>query len=216
VQAPAEYELVVNLKTAGFSRASVPELREKSRRAVAPPARRVNILVAYSPRMDLRSGFRSRSRNDVAANVSANRTDGPNIYHMPPRLRVFSLWRSNLAIIDPEPRTWRDLAEHFGPYTTCYNCFARWRRAGVWDHLMRALTAGHDAAVQMIDMSIVRVHQHGASSAGKGEQGRSRGGLTTQLPAIVDTGGLPLRLALTTGRAVLQQDQTMSAGRYAR
>jgi transposase len=46
---------------------------------------------------------------------------------------------------------WRDLSENFGPYTTCYNCFARWRRAGVWDQLMNALTASHDAAVQIID-----------------------------------------------------------------
>jgi transposase len=53
---------------------------------------------------------------------------------------------------------WRDLPENFGPYTTCYNRFVRWRRAGVWDQLMNALTAGHDAAVQMIDTSAVRVH----------------------------------------------------------
>jgi transposase len=61
---------------------------------------------------------------------------------------------------------WRDLPESFGPYTTCYNRFVRWRRAGVWDQLMNVLTAGHDAAVQMIDTSIVRVHQHGACIAG--------------------------------------------------
>lgn len=26
---------------------------------------------------------------------------------------------------------WRDLPDNFGPYTTCYNRFVRWRRAGV-------------------------------------------------------------------------------------
>ena len=31
---------------------------------------------------------------------------------------------------------WRDLPDNFGPYTTCYNRFVRWRRAGVWDRLM--------------------------------------------------------------------------------
>jgi len=98
---------------------------------------------------------------------------------------------------------WRDLPENFGPYTTCYNRFVRWRRAGVWGRLMTALTAGHDAAVQMIDTSIVRVHQHGACIAGNSEQlmGRSRGGLTTKIHAVVDTCGLPVRLALTTGEA---------------
>jgi transposase len=59
---------------------------------------------------------------------------------------------------------WRDLPGSFGPYTTCYNRFVRWRRAGVWDQLMDALTAAHDAAVQMIDTSIVRVHQHGSQA----------------------------------------------------
>jgi transposase len=57
---------------------------------------------------------------------------------------------------------WRDLPHNFGPYTTCYDRFVRWRRAGVWAKIMNALAAAHDAAVQMIDTSIVRVDQHGA------------------------------------------------------
>jgi Transposase DDE domain len=73
----------------------------------------------------------------------------------------------------------------------------------VWDCLTNALTAGHDAAGQMIDTSIVRVYQHGACIAGNSEQlmGRSRGGLTTKIHAVVDNCGLPVRLALTTGEA---------------
>ena len=58
--------------------------------------------------------------------------------------------------------SWRDLPDNFGPYTTCYNRFVRWRRAGVWDRIMNSLSLAHDAGVQMIDKSIVRVHQHGA------------------------------------------------------
>jgi transposase len=46
---------------------------------------------------------------------------------------------------------WRDLPEAYGPRTTCYNRFVGWRQAGVWDRIMDALAAGHDAAVQMID-----------------------------------------------------------------
>ena len=77
---------------------------------------------------------------------------------------------------------WRDLPIAFGPYTTCYNRFVRWRRAGVWSRIIDALAAAHDAAVQMIDMSIVRVHQHGACISRNKRQsmGRSRGGLTKQ------------------------------------
>jgi transposase len=55
---------------------------------------------------------------------------------------------------------WRDLPERYGPYTTAYNRFNRWRKAGVWDRLMDAVTRAHDGKVQMIDSSIVRVHQH--------------------------------------------------------
>jgi len=57
---------------------------------------------------------------------------------------------------------WRDLPNAFGPYTTCYNRFVRWRRAGVWSRIMDALAAVHDTAVQMIDTSIVRVHTNTA------------------------------------------------------
>ena len=98
---------------------------------------------------------------------------------------------------------WRDLPERFGPHTTCYNRFVRWRRAGVWDHIMDAVTAAHDAAVQMIDTSVVRVHQHGACIAGNREQhmGRSRGGLTSKIHAVVDADGLPVGLGLTPGEA---------------
>src|SRR5258705_1753697 len=35
---------------------------------------------------------------------------------------------------------WRDLPERYGPRTTCYNRFVRWRRAGVWDQIMDGLT----------------------------------------------------------------------------
>ena len=98
---------------------------------------------------------------------------------------------------------WRDLPDNFGPYTTCYNRFVRWRRAGVWAKIMNALAGAHDAAVQMIDTSIVRVHQHGACITRNRRQsmGRSRGGLTSKIHALVDTNGLPVRLALTAGEA---------------
>ena len=72
---------------------------------------------------------------------------------------------------------WGDLPATYGPRTTCYNRFVRWRRAGVWDQIMDALAAGQDAAVQMVDTSVVRVHQHGACVADNNHQdmGRSRG-----------------------------------------
>jgi transposase len=59
---------------------------------------------------------------------------------------------------------WADLPERYGPPTTIYNRFNRWRKAGVWDRLMDAITRAHDGNVQMIDTSIVRVHQQGATA----------------------------------------------------
>jgi transposase len=93
---------------------------------------------------------------------------------------------------------WRDLPETFGPYTTCYNRFVRWRRAGVWSKIINALAGAHDVAVQTIDTSIVRVRQHGACiSRNRGQSmGRSRDGLTSKIHAVVDTNGLPVQLAL--------------------
>ena len=91
---------------------------------------------------------------------------------------------------------WRDPPDGYGPHTT-------WRRAGVWDQIMDALAATHNAAVQIIDTSIVRVHQQGACIANNRQQqmGRSRGGLTSKIHAVVDADGLPVQLAITTGEA---------------
>ena len=61
---------------------------------------------------------------------------------------------------------WADLPERHGPRSTVYNRFNRWRKAGVWDRLMDALVKAHDGDVQMIDTSIVRVHQQGATAKG--------------------------------------------------
>jgi transposase len=68
---------------------------------------------------------------------------------------------------------------------------------------MDALASAHDVAVQMIDTSIVRVHQHGACIAGNTEQhmDRSRAGLTSNIHAVVGANGLPVHLDLTPGEA---------------
>ena len=97
---------------------------------------------------------------------------------------------------------WRDLPAAFGPYTTCYNRFVRWRRAGVWSHIIDALSSAHDAAVQMIDTSLSAcISTLRASRNQRQSMGRSRGGLTSKIHALVDSNGLPVRLALSPGEA---------------
>lgn len=96
---------------------------------------------------------------------------------------------------------WRDLPACYGPYTTCYNRFVRWQTAYIWDRILEAVSGSDAADVQMIDSTIVRVHQHAASIKRHGRlcTGRSRGGLTSNIHAVVDRKGLPLRLALIGG-----------------
>jgi len=58
---------------------------------------------------------------------------------------------------------WAEIPERYGPSTTCYNRFVRWRKAGVWDRLLAAVSAAFEGDIVMIDSTCVRVHQHGAT-----------------------------------------------------
>ena len=58
---------------------------------------------------------------------------------------------------------WADIPGRYGPYTTCYNRFVRWRKLGVWDRIFAAISAAYEGDLQMVDNSSVRVHQHAAN-----------------------------------------------------
>ena len=57
---------------------------------------------------------------------------------------------------------WRDLPERYGPYTTAYNRFNRWAKAGIWLRIFETLAAKSPQSMQFIDSSIIRAHQHAA------------------------------------------------------
>jgi transposase len=59
---------------------------------------------------------------------------------------------------------WRDLPERYGPYTTVYNRYNRWAKAGVWLRMFEALAARSPQSMQLIDSSIIRAHQHAAGA----------------------------------------------------
>ena len=59
---------------------------------------------------------------------------------------------------------WRDLPERYGPRTTCHNRFVRWRKAGVWDRLMDAISAAHDGEIRLIDSTSIRAHEQAATA----------------------------------------------------
>lgn len=73
---------------------------------------------------------------------------------------------------------WRDLPERYGPYTTVYNRYNRWSKAGVWLRIFETLAARSPQSMQMIDSSIIRAHQHAA--------GGKKGARITPLAVLVE------------------------------
>lgn len=49
---------------------------------------------------------------------------------------------------------WRGPPERYGPYTTCYNRFDRWAKAGVWRRIFEALAQHSPQSMHLIDSSI--------------------------------------------------------------
>ena len=58
---------------------------------------------------------------------------------------------------------WRDLPGELGHWHRVYVRYNRWAKKGVWTRVFEALAANPALEQLMIDGSIVRVHQHGAS-----------------------------------------------------
>lgn len=79
---------------------------------------------------------------------------------------------------------WAEVPERYGPSTTCYNRFVRWRKAGVWDRLLEEISTAYDGDIIMIDSTCVRVHQHGATG---------KKGLSTMVAWDVPVGASPAK-----------------------
>jgi transposase len=99
---------------------------------------------------------------------------------------------------------WRLLPAIYGSWRAAHMRFKHWSDKGVWAELFERLKVAPDMEVAMIDSTIVRAH---ACSAGykKDSQeqealGRSRGGFTTKIHALVDALGNPLKFTLTAGQ----------------
>ncbi|GAN63666.1 hypothetical protein AIN02nite_29080 [Acetobacter indonesiensis] len=76
----------------------------------------------------------------------------------------------------------------------------RWCESGVIERIFRHLAAEHDNASMMTDSTIVRAHQHSAGARKKSVDQAIvplRGGLTTNIHAIVDVAGKAVALSLT-------------------
>ncbi|PYD79353.1 IS5/IS1182 family transposase [Komagataeibacter oboediens] len=99
---------------------------------------------------------------------------------------------------------WRELPVRSGNWKNVHRRLRRWCEGGVIKRIFRHLAADRDNDYMMIDSTIVRDHQHSAEARKKGgadqASGRSRGGLTSKIHAIVDAAGMAVALSLTPGQ----------------
>ena len=70
----------------------------------------------------------------------------PNIDHR--RIIDGILWRERTGA------PWRDLPDRYGPWSTVYSRFWRWREAGIWDRIFAAVQQEADA-VGEVDWSVI-------------------------------------------------------------
>src|SRR3954465_9563358 len=86
---------------------------------------------------------------------------------------------------------------------SAFQGFRRLAKRGVFDRIFQVLAQDADFESVIIDGTIVRVHQHGTAARGGTQAqaiGRSRGGLTTKIVALVDALGNLVRFVLLPGQ----------------
>lgn len=97
---------------------------------------------------------------------------------------------------------WRFLPICYGSWRTVHKRFKAWADKGIWGDLMNCVS-DIDLSIVMIDSTIVRAHACSAGyKKGGNEQealGRSKGGFSTKIHAIVDAVGKPIKFILTGG-----------------
>ena len=102
--------------------------------------------------------------------------------------------RSTIEAILYRMRTgcpWRDIPATFGKFPTIYSCFNRWSKKGIFQKILKRLSADADKEWLMMDGSYIRAHQHAAGAAAcSGEDdhaiGISRGGTTSKMHLMVN------------------------------
>jgi len=99
---------------------------------------------------------------------------------------------------------WRLLPIYYGDWRAIHKRFKEWSDKGIWEKFFESFKEDPDMEWVMIDSTIVRAHAcsagYGKDSQDKEALGRSKGGFTTKIHAIVDALGNPLKLVLTAGQ----------------
>ena len=99
---------------------------------------------------------------------------------------------------------WRALPEKYGSWKTVYSRFRRWQKRGYLAAILKLLTLQADMDHIMIDGTYVHAHKHSAgarhTSGINQALGRSRGGFTSKIHAVVDALGNLLAFTVTAGQ----------------
>jgi transposase len=98
---------------------------------------------------------------------------------------------------------WRDLPPGFGKWGTVWKRFRRRAENGVFERVFATLSDEPVFEYALIDGTILKVHRHRTGARGETQNqaiGRSRGGLTTKIVALLDALGNLVRFVLLPGR----------------
>jgi len=111
---------------------------------------------------------------------------------------------------------WRLLPIYYGNWRAVHKRFKQWSKRNIWKKLFENFQEDPDMEWTMIDSTVIRAH---ACAAGYGKDtqeqealGRSKGGFSTKIHALVDALGNPLKFVLTPGqRHDITQAKNLSA-----
>lgn len=99
---------------------------------------------------------------------------------------------------------WRELPCYYGKWRSVHKRYESWCCKGFWTLILRGFSKNYDGESILIDATIVRAHPCAAGyEKGQHERealGRSKGGFTTKIHAVVDALGQALRFTLTGGQ----------------
>lgn len=99
---------------------------------------------------------------------------------------------------------WRLLPSYYGHYRAVHKRFQLWQKRDIWKKMFKYFKQEPDMEWTMIDSTVVRAHAcaagYGKDSQAQEALGRSKGGFTTKVHALVDALGNPLEFALTAGQ----------------
>ncbi len=96
---------------------------------------------------------------------------------------------------------WRELPPYYGKWRSIHKRYEAWCRKDFWNSILHYFTKERDGESIMIDSTIVRAHPCAAGYKKDSQEaqalGRSKGGFTTKIHAIVDGLGHALKFYLT-------------------